>query len=39
MNNENLKGWKSGTQPLPEPIEIKDVNEDELIIKKKESKQ
>lgn len=34
MNEEKLRGWKSDTQPLPEPIEIDDVNEEELIIKK-----
>lgn len=34
MEDKDLKGWKSGTQQIPKPIEINDVNEDELIIKK-----
>lgn len=36
MDKENLKGWKSDTQPLPKPIEINlnDIKEEELVIKK-----
>ena len=37
--NENLKGWKSDAKPLPEPIEIKDVDEKLLIIKNKSAKE
>ena len=35
-NSNNLKGWKSDTKPLPEPIEIKleDIDEKLLVIKK-----
>ena len=33
MNEENLNGWKSGTQPLPEPIELNDVDEEKLIVR------
>ena len=35
-NKENLNGWKSDTLPLPKPIEMEDINEDVLIIKRKD---
>lgn len=39
-NNKNTKGtgWKSDTLPIPEPIQLKDVDEDALIIKKDNNK-
>ena len=37
MDKKNLRGWKSDTLPLPEPIEMEEeIDEELLIIKKKE---
>lgn len=33
-NKTKTSGWKSDSQPIPEPILLENVNEDALIIKK-----
>lgn len=40
LNNEkNTLGWKAGTKPLPTPIVLEDVNEEALIIKRKDKEE
>ena len=33
-NKTDVLGWKSDTLPIPDPIELDDVDEDALIIKR-----
>lgn len=35
-NNKNIRtaGWKADALPIPEPIEVKCVNADDLILKR-----
>lgn len=36
INKDEISTWKTGTQQIPKPVEMQDINEDELIIKKKD---